>query len=1254
MSVIRTVRLWRPHALLRPSLVPVLCALVALVSVMLVAPALHAQVDVIRGKVTSAEGTPLPGVRVTATSIPGNVTRSTRTDSRGSFQIAFPGGQGDYMMGYALVGYAFRQFEIKRTVDQDVLLADTRLQAVQLDTVVTTAPVQQRVNRFGASTPDVSGTERQVPNSAMPPEQQGNLAAMAASLPGVTLLPGADGGADGFGVLGLGADANTTTLNGLNFGGNGLPRDAAVSSSLTTSPYDPSRGGFSGANFNLRSGSGSNFRNRGMSIVTNTPQTQWTDRAAQALGTEYTSISVGGLAAGPIKLNKAFYSVSYQLDHNARDNQTLLNTNALGFQTAGVAVDSVSRFLGLLDQRGIPRLAGSDRSNRYNNSGSLFGSIDIQPPNAINGDSYSIAFNGNFGRQSPVGGGATQLAASSGDRINWGGGAQLRTNRYFGLVLSESSVGVNVARNYGDPYLDLPSGRVRVNSVLENGASGVQNLVFGGSQGLFSTSRTVGATAQNTLSWFDDANKHRVKLTSELQYNGSQQNLANNMLGTFSYNSLEDFEAGRPASFSRQLTTRERTIGQYTGALSIGDSWRRTPDVQIQYGLRLENTRYAQRPLYNAQVEQQFGVRNDVVPTPFLLSPRIGFSWTLGTSNDIAAFTGAFRAPRAVVRGGIGLFTNSSQSGQLGSLLDNTGLASGIQQLVCTGTAVPVPNWSAYVGEPSTIPDRCADGTGGTIFANSAPNVVVFGKSFVPQRSVRSNLSWQGPILDARFSLNTEATWSLNMNQQQSVDINFLPSQQFALAGESGRPVYVAPSSIDPLTGAIASRDARVSSAFNRVTELRSDLSSQTAQLSFRLSPIQRSPSNFGWSGAYTYMYVREQVPGFQSTANNPLTREWAVATTGPHSFNYSLRYNVMNYITVNWSGQFRSGNAFTPSVAGDINGDGYANDRAFIYDASTVADPTLAAGLQTLYASLPGSTRRCLDRQVGTVAARNSCRGPWSSNASLTMTLNRAKFRMPQRASLDFSLSNPLGAADLALNGSGNLRGWGQSPFPDQSLLYVRGFDPVTKRYAYEVNQRFGQTRPQFLTLRAPVTMTVSMRIDLGPTRERQTLTQQLDYGRAGSGTRLTESSFRQFGASSVLNPMTQILRQQDSLKLTAVQADSIASMNRRYAYRTDSLWTPVARYLAALPQKYQQEQAFDRYLRARRTQVDLLMGTVKAIDNLLTPEQKRKLPAQITQYLDPRFLELIRNGTGMYVSSGGAGNVFFGGGVPLEFARF
>jgi hypothetical protein len=302
------------------------------------------------------------------------------------------------------------------------------------------------------------------------------------------------------------------------------------------------------------------------------------------------------------------------------------------------------------------------------------------------------------------------------------------------------------------------------------------------------------------------------------------------------------------------------------------------------------------------------------------------------------------------------------------------------------------------------------------------------------------------------------------------------------------------------------------------------------------------------------------------------------------------------------------------------------------------------------LLASTSGAARECLQKQLGRIAERNSCRGPWTSNASLNITLDRAKFRMPQRAAISFSISNPLGAADLLVNGSGNLRGWGQNISPDQALLYVRGFDPNTRRYTYEVNQRFGATRPQFLVLRNPATLTASVRYDLGPMRERQTLGLQLGSGRTLPGSRLPEGAFRSLGAVGVVNPMVTILRQQDSLRLTARQADSVAAMNRRYTYRTDSIWAPVARYLAALPAHYDEGAAYDRYLQARHAQVDMLIRIVPALRELLTDEQRRKLPQQIVNVLDPRYLVSVRNGTGLYV--GGAVGGFPGGFGPGGFA--
>jgi hypothetical protein len=1227
-----------PHSPFRRRLALLVAALAALAA----APALlAAQVDVIRGRVTSTEGQPLPGVRVSATSIPGGVTREARTNAQGGYQVVFPGGPGDYMMGFAVPGYNYRQFEIKRLADEAVLVADARLSVIQLDTLVVSAPVQQRPGR-NQRTQDVSGTERAIAMGDLPPDQQGNIAAMAASLPGVVLVPGLEGEADDFSVLGLGADQNNTTLNGMPVGTGTLPRDAAIGASLTTSPMDPSRGGFSGGSFDIGSRPGSNFRTRGMSLQATAPQLQWTDPAGRALGSEHSNLSLGGTLSGPIRRDKAFYNFSYELGRQSRDHRTLGSTSALGLQTAGIAPDSVARLMDILRARQVPLSGGPARDSRLNDNGSLLGSVDFSPPSSASGQSFGLTFNGNWRRQSPVGGGATQFASAGGERMNWGGGLQARHSGYFGLTLVESSAGLDLSRDGGEPFIDLPAGRVRVKSDFAEGAGAVQSLVFGGNQGLSSASSSLTASFRNSLSWFDPANKHRLKLSSELQYAGSEHDPSSNLLGSFTFNSLADLEAGRPASFTRTLGTRERRTGVLSGAISLGDSYRRTDDLQFQYGLRAEGGRFTTAPDRNPRVDSVFGRRNDRLPAPVSLSPRFGFSWTVGKAQEIASFAGAARRPRAVIRGGVGVFTNALGAGQLGQAMDATGLPGGTQQIVCVGPAAPAPQWEVY-DDPAAIPGHCADGSSGTQFANGAPNVVLFSPDFRPQRSIRSNLSWNGAVLRGRFTLGAEGTYSLNGRQQRTLDLNFDPAARFTLADE-GRPVFVDPASIVPATGSTATRGARLSQAFSTVNEVRSDLRSRTAQLSFRLSPITRGRSRFGWNAAYTLSHIREQVSGFSSTAGNPLQVEWAAPTQGRHQVNYGLRYDFFGAVQVNWTGWFRSGSAFTPMVAGDVNGDGSSfNDRAFVYSPGAAPDPALSEGMRQLMQDAPAATRRCLERQAGSIAARNSCRGPWNSGASLNLTLDRARFRMPARTSLSFSVANPLSAADLLVNGSGDLKGWGQNAFPDGSLLYVRGFDPVARRYRYEVNPRFGASNPRFQSLRAPVVVTMSMRVDLGPTRERQNVAHQLGAGRTLPGSRMPENFLRGTGTSSVTNPMAAILREQDSLRLTAPQADSIASMNRRYTYRADSLWTPVARELAALPEQFGERQAYRAWLGARRAQVEMLMDIGPAVRELLTAEQRRKLGPDVLNLLDRRYLASIRSGTGSYV--GGAPAGFSGG---------
>src|SRR5205809_2183631 len=87
------------------------------------------QLDVIRGQVVGPEGKPLEDAKVTATSLSGNVNRSARTDRNGRYTITFPGGEGDYFVDAPPIGHAARRLAVRRTADQEILVADARLQS---------------------------------------------------------------------------------------------------------------------------------------------------------------------------------------------------------------------------------------------------------------------------------------------------------------------------------------------------------------------------------------------------------------------------------------------------------------------------------------------------------------------------------------------------------------------------------------------------------------------------------------------------------------------------------------------------------------------------------------------------------------------------------------------------------------------------------------------------------------------------------------------------------------------------------------------------------------------------------------------------------------------------------------------------------------------------------------------------------------------------------------------------------------------
>jgi hypothetical protein len=1176
---------------------------------------------------------PIQGVNVKATSYAGSVAKTAITDKSGRFTIIFINGEGDYWLDFTKIGFSPRRFEIKKVGDEEVMLADTKMASniATLDAVNIVAQRNRALPNRNAAGVDVGGGERPLTNNAVAPDQAGNLAAMAATIAGIQLIPGLDGAADMFSVLGLSGDQNNTTFNGLGSDINTLPPDILASTSIRPYTFDPASGGFSGAQVSIQTYPGSNFSRRAMNNVDIAPPLEWADETAAALNQKYTNMRLGGNAAGPITMDQRFYNTAYNVGRRFNDAQTLLNTSPVGLEAAGVAGDSVARLLGILRNQRVPASVARVPSLQAQDVVQASTNIDLMPSASGTGNSFTLGVAGNYQRLQPTGSGSGLLLttpAHSGETDSWAVNVALLHSNYFWFgVLSKTTLGFASSGNSTEPYLRLPQGSVRVNSDLSDGSSAVKSLFFGGNPMLTSLSnRTI--QLNNQLSWYSANNRHTLKLTSSLARDAFTSDVRSNRFGSFAFNSLGDLEAGKPNSFSRTLSRVTQSGSQITGTASLGDYWRPSVNVQVQYGVRVDANRFLAVPSFNRTVLDTFGLRNSVVPNRAYVSPRIGVQWYYGTAPQVAYAPGSARPPRAVVHAGVGIFQNMAGSRLITAAVNSTGLPNSTQTITCIGDAVPFPDWNAFLTDVGSIPTRCADGSSGTVFSTSAPSVSLFDPRFRQPRSLRGAADWSSPVLDNRFVLGVQSILSWGLNQQGSVDVNFNPVLRFALGNEGGRPVFADASAIVPSTGAIATADTRVSPTFQRVSLQRSDLRVNTRQLTANLKPVTAS-GWLKWDLTYTLQDVREQFYGFTSTVGNPFDTYWGPRLEGGrHAVSLAWRdFPIFDVVYLSANVAVTSGQKYTPMIAGDVNGDGSANDRAFIFDPATTADSAISAAMRSLLRNGTASSRHCLQRQLRQLAARGSCQAPWTAAAGLQVKFNPQKIGLPKRLNVSFQVQNPLGVADLALHGSNDIHGWGQNIAPDQNLLFVRGFDPASRQFKYDVNQRFGSTRPQQASARVLPYISISVGLDIGLPRERQLLTQRLDMGRGRPGTRQPAPTMKLLGTSSIPNPMAMLLQQADSLRLTRAQADSLASLSRKFAVFADSVWTPVSTYLEGLPDNYRRGEAYDRYVGARERTVDYLLTLVPDARRLLTASQRRKLPMQVSNYLDERVLRFLRS---------------------------
>jgi hypothetical protein len=623
------------------------------------------------------------------------------------------------------------------------------------------------------------------------------------------------------------------------------------------------------------------------------------------------------------------------------------------------------------------------------------------------------------------------------------------------------------------------------------------------------------------------------------------------------------------------------------------------------------------------------------------------------SSAEIARAMQTFRPPKLVIRGGIGEFRSQPPTNLVAQAQGATGLASSSADITCTGSGIPTPAWDQYFINPATIPSSCA--SAGTPASTQTRPVTLFAPDFQASRAWRASLAFERRLTQL-FRLTVEGSLARGVAQTGYRDLNLNTTPQFLVASEGNRPVFVPASQITPTSGLSHFQASRVDSTYGQVIEANSELRLATQQVTAGVGGFFGPGIQMSFN--YTWMHARDMATGARggNTAGDPNLAEWAPSTAGrTHSFLLSMTYPVSRSVEITTIGRMLSGAPFTPMVSGDVNADGVRNDRAFIF-APGAGSPE-AVGMQQLLDQSSGNIRSCIESQLGLVASRNSCTGPWQATLDFQLNWRPTQFGLNHRLTISVVTQNFLRGLDQLVHTSAGEKGWGLQTQPDGNLLFVNGFNPATNSYAYTVNERFGATYGSATAYRPPFQIGINMRMTIGPDRTRQAIDAMRGPGAAGPGGGgggggagfggpggpggFTTADMIRRIEGALPNPAGIVLSMRDSLHLDSGQVRLLTPMRDTLALHIRT-WLDSIRTAAGTgrtPDMTKLMPAIAPLFTTGRTEISQAIVAVKAI---LTDEQWAKAPAQLRDF-----------GQGRGFGPGGQGQGRPEGQRPAEGAR-
>lgn len=655
--------------------------LLGVAAVALIAPAAASAQDTtaaIRGTVTAA-GAPVAGAQVIITNVPTNARTTIQTAADGSFSQSGLQAGGPYSVevtspqGNKTVTDIFTVVQQAYTLP--IELAEANAGDTGEDIVVTASSIrgagatsdgpqtvltQADISKVASVNRDIRDIQRRDPFASL---DLGN--------------GGDRGGAVSF--AGVNPRYNRFTINGVTVGDTfGLNQDASPTNrgpvpfdaigqvSVSIAPYDFRQSGFQGGAIDTVLLSGTNeFHGTGFYSQNTDGLTGDTIGSTKQVTPKFKSETYGATIRGPLIADKLFFMVSAERNTDPRPFSTLI-----GSYTNPAAVSkAVSDVLAVANARSLGDAAGGILTINPRKDEKITGRIDW---NIMDGQRLSVSYINAY--DSLVSQNNTSVTANN---PTYG----LSSNAYSltellraGIVQLNSDWTDNFSTEARAIYKYNLRGQEPLNGrsigqiqVCDDGVSQGTNAagLTGCSTGVPRISFGPDNSRQTNQLFFDTwegqvvgrytAGKHQVQGLIDVTQNRTYNNFVQNSLGSYYFDSVADFQAGR----ANQLTYAAPIPGVATAAdfrytqftFGMQDEWQVTDDLSLTYGARYSMYAQGARPVYNPYFQQRYGYTNVKTYNGLdQFEPRISFDWK---PSD-------FLGGGLKIRGGAGIFGGGS------------------------------------------------------------------------------------------------------------------------------------------------------------------------------------------------------------------------------------------------------------------------------------------------------------------------------------------------------------------------------------------------------------------------------------------------------------------------------------------------------------------------------------------------------------------------------------------------------------------